>query len=310
MTYGNKFKELIIKKYFSRKNIQIKYLLEYFNICRYTLYKWIKNKDVLQNKKNIKKRKRFGQVTDKMKEYIKEYVNERKQFQIKKLLKSISKKFQISISKQTVYNTLKEAKITNKRIKINHYPYKNEKLDNSKEELKKTMNSINNDYESIDESGIYLYTKNNYGWSVSGSECEIKGSNKIKKYSFIASISREKVTDFQLINGSFNAVSFNKFMRRVNKKSIKKKFMDNAKIHHAKLLDSNIKKNIIYNIPYCSKYNPIEMFFNSLKMFLNKTYISSLSNLKKLIKKFTTDITSNTLNNYFNKSAEYLNLKN
>jgi transposase len=44
--------------------------------------------------------------------------------------------------------------------------------------------------------------------------------------------------------------------------------MDNARTHHTKLFKKSIKsKNlkIIYNIPYHSKYNPIEYVFSLLR---------------------------------------------
>jgi hypothetical protein len=207
---------------------------------------------------------------------------------MKKLLKTISKKFKFSISKQSIYYVLKNNKITHKRTKENHYPYDSEKL---KEELNKTNNElkeVNYNVISTDESALYFYTKGNYGWSEKGTECEVKGHIKVKKMSLVMSVSKDKIIGYTLKQGSFNAKSFNKFMMSKNKNNDQhlKSFVDNARIHHAKCLNNKIKSNIIYNVPYYSKFNPIEMVFNSLKRYLGTVYICSLSSLRRHINIF------------------------
>ena len=131
----------------------------------------------------------------------------------------------------------------------------------------------------------------------------------MKKFSLSIAINRQKVIDFTLSKGSFNAETFNKFMMcKVKKNNIenKKYILDNARIHHAKLLNKEIKDNCIYNIPYHSKSNPIEMYFNSLKKYLNTIYIKTISSLRRHLNIFIKKTTSTELNNYFDKAFSYL----
>ena len=88
-------------------------------------------------------------------------------------------------------------------------------------------------------------------------------------------------------------------------KNNKKYFLDNAKIHHSKILNEQIKKNCIFNVPYCSKFNPIEMFFNTLKRYLNSVVIYSLSSLKYHLNRFIKKIDSLELNKYFDKAFSF-----
>ena len=171
------------------------------------------------------------------------------------------------------------------------------------------LEKIEYDPISIDESAVYLCTHGNYGWSKKGTECEIKGKTKIKKLSLALAISRKKVVGFTLRQRSFNAKTFNKFMMekvRKNNDKNQKYFLDNAKIHHAKILNNKIKTNCIYNIPYYSKFNPIEMFFNSLKRYLNSIYVKSISSLRRHISFFIQTVNSIELTNYFDKAFSFL----
>jgi hypothetical protein len=99
---------------------------------------------------------------------------------------------------------LKNNKITYKKIKENHYPYDNEKFEKQRNKLIENLKNVNYNPISIDESAIYLGTRNNYGWSEKGKECEIYGKMKKQKLSLILAINREKVIGYSLINKSFD----------------------------------------------------------------------------------------------------------
>lgn len=73
------------------------------------------------------------------------------------------------------------------------------------------------------------------------------------------------------------------------------------------VLKKKIKESIIFNVPYYSKFNPIEMYFNTLKRYLSQNYIYSMSSLGKHIF-FISETTSIELSNYFSKA--YGMLKN
>ena len=115
MTYSNDYKKNAIRLYNNRQthNFIIDKILTIVNISRSTLYTWVSNQnEIFTNPKNkIKKRKKYSQITDECSQYIINYVDEYKQFKIKKLIKKINKQFNISVSKHTIYNLLKTYKI-------------------------------------------------------------------------------------------------------------------------------------------------------------------------------------------------------
>ena len=132
MVYNNKYKQQVLKIYYNRNNnkfkINIEQILYIYNIARSTLYEWIKNKNDIMNDVKKKRKKIYKKLNDNIVQYICNYIDEYKQFKIKKLKKYIQKKFKISISRQSIYNVLKNNNYTYKKIKENYYPYNNEKL--------------------------------------------------------------------------------------------------------------------------------------------------------------------------------------
>ena len=88
--------------------------------------------------------------------------------------------------------------------------------------------------------------------------------------------------------------------------------MDNACIHHSKIVTEYIKNyniKLIFNVPYSPEYNPIEIMFSKLKKLVkdytdnNKIKILELNIIDSLIK-----ITSKDLNNFFNYSLNNLRI--
>ncbi len=85
--------------------------------------------------------------------------------------------------------------------------------------------------------------------------------------------------------------------------------MDNETIHKTKALKEELnKKNIkiIYNVPYCPQYNPIEYIFNTLKSYLKKEYICNYKQLQYKMKIFIENINNEGINNYYKKTYNNL----
>jgi transposase len=68
-------------------------------------------------------------------------------------------------------------------------------------------------------------------------------------------------------------------------------------IKHIK--DNNLK--VIYNIHYCSEYNPIEYIFSLLRKKLLNEEINNEKDIIKIIVKFKKEINKNHFKNIFNK---------
>ena len=80
--------------------------------------------------------------------------------------------------------------------------------------------------------------------------------------------------------------------------------MDNARIHHNKILKEymmNNNINSIYNIPYSPEYNPIEKIFNTLKTKIRNNKINNVNSIERFIKtKCTKKLLTNTIKSIYN----------
>ena len=116
MTLSNDLKIRIIncikmKKY---SDTEIKNI---FDISKYSFYK-LKNESIYGSKKNIK---RSTKINGKIRSYIKSYVVTNINFNYKKLIKLVYQRYNVSISKSSIYNILRESKIKKKRLSLSKY---------------------------------------------------------------------------------------------------------------------------------------------------------------------------------------------
>ena len=186
--------------------------------------------------------------------------------------------------------------------------YTNEKLKNLKNELKDKIKPIFNNLNSFDEMAIYLNDTPSYGWSIKGKDCIIKTKKSLnkKRYTIGMNIDINSDIDFTLIEGSLKQDKLINFFNKLNKKKIKNRtfLMDNASIHKSKKMTKYIKDNnlkVIFNIPYCSEYNPIEYIFSLLRKKLLNEEINNKDNIIKIIVKFKKELNKNHVKNIFNK---------
>ena len=302
MTFSDDLKNKVIECYNSHK-YKIKQILEVFQISNGTLFNWINGK--LGNL-----RKRVSKITQPIKDFINKYIIRCICFNYHTLIKKIKLFFNLSICKSTLFNILKEMKITRKKINL-RFVSKSvlHKFKTLRKDLIKKINNTNGDIISIDESSIDTHISNNYGWSKTGRRIKrIKTNNRIR-YTLICAISRNKIEHYKIIKNSSDSKIFTNFINELKQKTEKKKInilLDNARIHHSKYLKENVNKdvNFIYNIPYTPEFNPIEQMFSKLKYLLRKSNITN-KNILKNITSSLGKINSNDLNGYFNNSFKF-----
>ena len=85
--------------------------------------------------------------------------------------------------------------------------------------------------------------------------------------------------------------------------------LDNASIHKNKKTHEFYKKNkihIVFNAPYQSKFNPIEMVFSLLRKKLNKKIVKSNADIEEIVNLFQKETKEETLTNIFNHSIKIL----
>ena len=286
-----------------RKQQSIKEIISILNISNGTLYNWMNalNNNSLKNKSKYNKQSKYTPV---IKCYIRSYVIARVNFDYKRLIIQIKKKYKITISKSTIYDILNKMNVTRKKFKERIIPNKS-KLNKQIQKFKKTIKTIQLDkIVSIDETSINTNSCPSYGWSEKGKKI-IKIHKKYRiTYTIVSAINTKGIIYNEIIKGSCDSIKFKQFLIKVISKLKEPMYllMDNARIHHSKSIKeyiSNTPHQIIYNVPYCPEYNPIEMVFSKFKSIIlkkdNSSHIKMINNINKSFKKITT---SNLINFY------------
>jgi len=296
---------------YKTKKYTINELLEIFSISRSSLYNWIKlydNNELSEKKKYTKTSK----YTVEIKNYICKYVIKKINFDCNKLIRLINKKFNTNSKKSKIYEILKENKITRKRIKIKTKICNKTKNTKNKKDLAKKIKIIKKEnIISIDESSFDTHINAQYGWSAKGSPIEVHKVNQRKRFSILSAISIKKIINTIIVKGSINAEIFTGFIKDTISKIGENKvlFMDNARIHHSKIFTAysgTIRNKILYNVPYCSELNPIEMVFSKVKSIVHKRKTNeNIEYLKRNIKYGFRKITRNDLKGYYVKSLTF-----
>ena len=301
---------LTVISYYNLKKSPIKELLIIFNISKSSLYNWLKDYRLgkLSEKKRYKKRSKF---TSEIKIYIKKYVLSRKIFNYKRLINLIKKKFNTNISKSSLYNVLKNLEITYKRVKRKMIYGAKNKLMERKKEFQKTIKKVNfSDIIYIDETSIDTRMMPIYGWSNKGNKLTHEVNANKKRYTIICAINNKKVIYYEIVKNSVDKIIFRKFIEKLFNIGInnKKIVLDNACIHHSKIVKEYVDKStneFIYNAPYTPEYNPIENLFSKLKANIRKSLNNNYNKLNKIIKSTFKSITNSELENYYRHSFTF-----
>ena len=292
-----------------RKQQSIKEILDILNISNGVLYNWLKdyNNNNLKNKSKYNKSSKCTPVT---KCFIRSYIIKHADFEYKKLIKIIIKKYNVQISKTTLYDIIGKMNITRKKFKKRIIP-KKRKLNKKIKQFKKQINGIPKDnIISIDETSVDTHISSNYGWSPKGTKIIKTHTRSRLKYTVISAISNKKVIYNKIIKGSSDGIQFKDFLIQVVSNFTKPMYllMDNCRIHHSKVILNYIKDTehqIIYNVPYCPEFNPIEMVFSKFKSIMIKKNNSTIIKLVKNIQQSFKKITENDLINFYKHSFTF-----
>ena len=131
---------------------------------------------------------------------------------MKHITTSVEKKFQVNISRSSVYGCLRKHNLTHKRTH-----FRTKRTDVVKQRVfESTIRETNiNSIVSLDEASFDTHMTSTYGWSKRGEKCIMypRHSRRARKrYSLLMAISSDKVITFKLTLGSFNKVKFISFM--------------------------------------------------------------------------------------------------
>lgn len=284
------------------------YIKKIFGCHINTVYNWIKKYGNFDFSNFNKSKYNNKKITDDIEKFILSSITKNNTFKIKEIKKNVKSKFNIELSRPSIYNVLHKNNLTFKQIKVKNVPYSDDKMKELKHEMAKKIEPIKNDLVSYDEMAVYLNDTPSRGWSIKGTDCIIQTKKPLRRQRFSIGMSIDYYSniDFTLVEGSLRQDDLINFFNKLNKKKIKEKtfFMDNASTHKSKKMKLFIEKNkmkVTYNIPYCSDLNPIEYIFSLLRKKLLDEDVSDRNDIIKILIKFKKEINKQHVKNIFNK---------
>lgn len=176
---------------------------------------------------------------------------------------------------------------------------------------------LNANYIFIDEAGFDLINSNFRTWRNKESDIFSKIDKK-NRLNLLMAVSKDRIIHYKLTNETTNSNLFLNFMNELyNNLSEEEKtnsiiIMDNLSSHLTKDLYNfyfEKKLKILFNVPYLSKFNMIEICFRALKNITYKSIYKNDSALKKglndlvkgnYLKNLLNKFYRETLNNYLN----------
>lgn len=171
-----------------------------------------------------------------------------------------------------------------------------------------------------DESYIQNNNNNYYFWRLPNDEIYREIEPK-KRLNLIMAIDEEKIIYYEINENSTNEEVFLHFMEKFYEEIIKKNLvpfvliLDNLSCHKTdKLLEFYSKKkiNVLFNTPYLSSFNSIELSFRNLKRNLYSKIYGSIEEVKmETIKILNEESFKNVIKDNFRETLiKYLNFNN
>ena len=204
----------------------------------------------------------------------------------------------------SVYNILKkQLKFSHKKIKYFTCPAK-KNLENEMRKIAQKQNELQklgvNNVASIDEMPVYSEMNKPAVGGIKGKPLIMrKHSMRSTHYSLLLAMSSDGIVGFTLTTGGTNAKKFKTFLARQVLPNIRKNqilLMDNARIHHSKLINAYFKKKkqgTIFTVPYTPELNPVGNVFSVIKRRIRH---SQPKNSYQMCKTLKTLLKRNTLN--------------
>jgi transposase len=236
-----------------------------------------------------------------------------------RIVQLIEKKFNMEISRVTVWRALKESEFFYKSPEKNYNEGDPDELDKWLKEtlpdILKKVKKYNGILYFLDEANIKLSAMNGKTWAPKGVRPVLKVSGKRGSISAISAITPNGYLVFNVYDGTISSQEVEEFilyMLEHHKRRHIFILMDRAKVHVSnKIKDlekSNKRLHIEYLPPYWPKYNPDEYVWNYLKNEEMKVYSAKDKNmLMKMVVKALENISShiNTVKGIFMRCPLY-----
>jgi len=251
--YSLDLKSRVINEY--NKNIlNVTEIAKLFSVSKSSIYNWIKlyNAKKLTNKKDyIKYSSKFQ--NPKIREFILNHITNNSNFVYLNLIFLLNKELHIKIGKSTLYKIITDLNLSKKVAKFKKVYGDPKKLEDKKKLLQNQIKTVpNNKIISIDEISFDTNIIHKYGWSLKNVPVIKTIGATYKRLTMICAITENKIVHYNIINNSADKHSFLEFLKNIPNIKNKYLFLDNACIHHSKIVAEYVKQkkiNLLFNVP-------------------------------------------------------------
>lgn len=188
---------------------------------------------------------------------------------VEQLCVLIKDNLKINVSKELVRIIIKRLGITRKKAKFynkskNLYELVNKFINKRNHYIQEGRTFISIDETSFGKNGIQIY-----GYNKKGERLLIqKKISYSKTMTVVTAITNNELLYKEKHTGSCNALIFLDFLKSLNLPKHSVIVMDNARIHHAKIIKQycdDEEYEILFSPPYSPWFNPIELCFSIIK---------------------------------------------
>lgn len=168
----------------------------------------------------------------------------------------------------------------------------------------------------IDETGIAVHCRSNYGRSKIGCRANLKvNSVKGRNYSVCAAMSIDGLYFYQAQSISYNTTEFIDYLKQlIDHLAVEQKInctfiMDNVRFHRAEDVKSLVESrghSLLFLPPYSPFLNPIENLFNQLKFHVKRKRPTTIDEVFDSIRDASNVITSDDCKSYYDHMLNYL----
>lgn len=168
----------------------------------------------------------------------------------------------------------------------------------------------------LDETGIQVHARLNYGWSKKGGRANVPvRAIRGKNYSICAAMSCEGLFFYEVKESGYGTDSFIEYLKQflayLDLEKIEGAYivMDNVPFHHAELVESLIagtSHEIVFLPAYSPFLNPIENLFNQLKHYVKRFKPSDHDEVFRGVELASQMVSSQECLNYYTHMMKYI----
>jgi transposase len=300
-----------------------KAIADFKGVNERTIYRWNKRKfdynywSHRHGRKWGRKSKLAGEV---LKTFL-DYISKNNTLTQQEMADYVSQLIGQKITRFIISRTLKKNELVRKKINY-HY------LEQDKERIEDFQNALypllSLPILALDECSFHIGEAPRYGYAKWGSRADSQRTGKkSSNYTLILCISnigKEGVVIYELIKGGVKAQNFHNFLSNIELTANEKNYliMDNVRVHHANqackkagltsIKELLVSKNTepLYLPPYTPEMNPVELCFNFIRHYVEKSKPKTLEELELAIDKIIDMLDEKDLTKYFQHCYDYV----